>query len=120
MRDGLPDLLHPAACLAAQNQRHEILRYCNDEGVDFDVYLTRACRAGAKTPEMLEFLLSVNWSNIRNSVAAVQDEIDWFKLDSFQGGWLKEYALKVASENERREKEKQYTALREEHSMPLF
>ena len=83
------------------------------------MYLTRACRAGAKIPEMLELLLSVNWSNIRNSVAAVQDEIDWFKLDSFQGGWLKEHALKIATENERREKEKQHTALREEHSLSL-
>ena len=83
------------------------------------MYLTRACRAGAKTPEMLELLLSVNWSNIRNSVAAVQDEIDWFKLDSFQGGWLKEHALKVATENERREKEKQHTVSRDENCSPL-
>ena len=89
-----PDPLQPAACLAAQKQHYEILRFCLEQGAIFDRYLTRAAQMGAYTPEMLELLYAENWAGIRSSPDAVQRQILHFGENSFEAQWLKEHAGK--------------------------
>lgn len=91
-----PSLLQPAACLAAQRQHHQILRFCLDRGAVFDKYLNRAAQLGACSVEMLELLLAANWSDIQQSPQEVDRQITHFGEDSFQGKWLKEHAANKA------------------------
>jgi len=87
-----PCLLQPAACLAAQRQHHQILRFCLDRGAVLDRYLNRAAQIGAHSVEMLELLLAANWSDIQQSPQEVDKQIAYFGEDSFQAKWLKKHA----------------------------
>jgi hypothetical protein len=90
-----PNVLQPAACLAAQKQNHHILRYCLEQGAVFDRYLERAAQIGAKASlEMLEVLLEADWAGIRSDEEAVDQQVKQFGQESFEGRWLKENAGK--------------------------
>lgn len=91
-----PSLLQPAACLSAQKEHHQILRFCLDRGAVFDRYLNRAAQLGARSVEMLELLLAANWCDIQQSTQEVDRQITYFGEDSFQGKWLKEHGAKKA------------------------
>ncbi|KAF2125948.1 hypothetical protein P153DRAFT_434341 [Dothidotthia symphoricarpi CBS 119687] len=96
-RSSQPDLLQPAACLAAQKQHLEILRYCLEEGALFDVYLTRASQMGARgNTTILEFLLAKNWADIQRSPEAMEEQIKHFGDDSMEAEWLRTHAGKGA------------------------
>ncbi|KAI8938326.1 hypothetical protein NX059_005978 [Plenodomus lindquistii] len=89
-----PDILQPAACLAAQQQHLPILAYCVDEqGAEFDRYLTRAAQLGAKgSVPFLEWLLERNWAGIRDDEDAVVRQIKHFGEESMEAEWLRRNA----------------------------
>jgi hypothetical protein len=82
------------ACLVAQKENKEALKWCFQQGATFDNYLNRACQMGAQTPEMLQLLLELNWEGIRDSKNAVDEQIEFFGVDSMQGAWLRAHAAK--------------------------
>jgi hypothetical protein len=89
-----PNLLQPAACLAAQKHQHEILSYCLEQGAVFDKYLQRAAQMGANSLAMLELLLEADWAGIREDKEAVTRQVEHFGEESFQAKWLLSHAGK--------------------------
>jgi hypothetical protein len=90
-----PNILQPAACLAAQKQKHHILGYCLEQGAVFDRYLERAAQMGATgSLEMLEVLLEADWAGIRSNREAVERQVSHYGQESFEGKWLMKNAGK--------------------------
>jgi len=90
-----PNVLQPAACLAAQKKNHITLKYLLEQGAVFDKYIEKAVQIGAvRSPEMLELMLEADCAGIRSSREAVERQIEYYGPESFEGKWLEEHAGK--------------------------
>lgn len=96
-----PDPLQPAACLAAQKRRFDILQTCVEEGAVFDRFLTRACEIGASgNVQVFPLLLKGNWADIQHSDEAIALKILHYGEGSAEAEWLRQNAGKGPPQDE--------------------
>jgi hypothetical protein len=98
-QQSVPVPLQPLATLAASKGHAQILQFCLDKGVVFDINLDRAAYRGAANPAMLDVLLEANWQNLQHSKSTRNSLVrDAASQDVKMLIWLLDHGAKVSRE----------------------